>query len=71
MNVPGKDDKQRDIMQLVRDFLSEYSERPWFMVLDNADDSDIWLKPGGSAQRSTKALIEYLPRSSHGECIWI
>ena len=69
MNVPGRNDKERDIMLLVRSYLNESTERVWFMVVDNADDSNIWLKPG-SSQRYPKPLIEYLPLSSRGKSVF-
>ena len=42
------------------------------MIVDNADDQDLWLKsPGGhgSSEKSSKPLIEYLPRCHHGRIL--
>ena len=72
LDLQGREDKEVDIMQLVRDHLSEDSSYTWVMVLDNADDHDLWLKPAvtrDSSENSTQPLIEYLPRCLHGRIL--
>jgi hypothetical protein len=47
----------------VSDWLSEEENGPWLMVLDNADDADVWVTaPEGP-------LVNYLPRGKHGSML--
>lgn len=72
MKMPGLEDKDLDLLQHVKDYLSESTDRSWLMVLDNADDYHLWLRPGGASDRSKKPLIDYLPRSTgaaHGRIL--
>ena len=45
MKIPGFDDSKSNTLQLVSDWLSDGDNGSWLMVLDNADDSDIWTGP--------------------------
>ena len=72
LNLPGWEDGQIDTLRLVCDSLSDERNGPWLMVLDSADDYELWL---GSADReasnvkSSMPLIDYLPRGSHGRIL--
>lgn len=53
--LPGRNDPRVDVLQLVRDWLERYYERPWLMVVDNVDDAQIFEKMKGG-----KSPLEYL-----------
>lgn len=66
LDLPGREDAEIDPMQLVCDWLSNEDNGPWLMILDNADDSDLWLgSRNSSLERSSMPLIDFLPRGSH------
>ena len=45
LDLPGREDRDTDKLELVRDWLNEEEKPPWVMVLDNADDNELWLRP--------------------------
>jgi hypothetical protein len=56
----AREDREIDILRRVCDYLSYGTNGPWFMVLDNADDRDIWLGPaarGAVLAMSTTPLV--------------
>ena len=69
LNLNGREDPDVDVLRLVTDWLSNEKNGPWLMVLDNADDHDLWL---GSRKKSTEdqtavvPLIRHLPRCITG-----
>ena len=69
LDLPGREDPDVNVLRLVTAWLSEETNGPWLMVLDNADDRDLWLGPQRkSAQSSSvsKPLIHHLPRCVAG-----
>jgi len=73
--LPGRDDPQANILQLVSDWLSDEANGQWLLVVDNVDDDDIFFSVdddiGGSIrQGKTKArqqpLEVFLPQSPNG-----
>ncbi|KAJ6200269.1 LOW QUALITY PROTEIN: kinesin light chain 1 [Bipolaris maydis] len=56
LRIPGIDDANADIKQLVRDTLSSGNLGSWLMTIDNADDSEVLL----GTIKSTR-LIDYVP----------
>ena len=69
MDLPGREEKELDTLELVRDHLTENHSNPWLMVLDSADDYNLWLKSDNSSNQSSRALIDYLPRCLHGSIL--
>ncbi|KAG8527916.1 uncharacterized protein KY384_006832 [Bacidia gigantensis] len=63
------DDNDVDVLQRVQDHLSENLDRPWVMVVDNADSHDQWLLYKQNDRKIPKVLIDYLPRCSHGRIL--
>jgi hypothetical protein len=53
--LPGRDDPQVDIAQVVQNWFEDQYEKPWLMVIDNADDNQIF-KP----LQTGKSIYEYL-----------
>ena len=46
----------------VKSHLSSEEAGPWLLIIDNADDMDIWATSGGSSP----ALKTYIPKSKYG-----
>ena len=70
--MPDWEDHTVDTLRQVCDWLSDERNGPWLIILDSADDHDLWL---GSSVRETSTgnrslpLIDYLPRCDHGGII--
>jgi tetratricopeptide (TPR) repeat protein len=69
LRLPGCEEGGVDILELVQTYLSDETIGPWLLVLDNADDIELWTSPLTSEDGS-KCLIDYMPRSRHGAIIW-
>lgn len=69
LDLSGREDPDVDILRLVTDWLSDEANGPWLMILDNADDRDLWLGPQKKAVQIKNAfmpLIHHLPRGIVG-----
>ena len=66
-NIPGKDDPDLDVLQLVRDWLEISYERKFLMIIDNVDDRSIFFD---KATSTSKALREYTPQCDRGTIIY-
>ncbi|KAL2062087.1 hypothetical protein VTL71DRAFT_6353 [Oculimacula yallundae] len=64
--IPGWEEKESDAKTLVQNHLSHESSGQWLLVIDNADDIDLWFAK--TAGQGNNRLVDYLPRSKHG-CI--
>jgi hypothetical protein len=64
LDVPGRNDQEADILQLVTNWLGDEGNGHWFMVLDNADDEQ--LTQDAHQPEQATSLARYLPQSSHG-----
>jgi tetratricopeptide (TPR) repeat protein len=67
LKLPGIDNPEVDACELVSDWLNEDESGEWLMILDNADNSDLFFPPvdsdAASQVRTTKKpLISYLPQ---------
>ena len=72
--LPSLDDPSQQILVRVRDWLSDESNCPWLLVLDNMDDVDIIFRPqnhscSGSKKHTHEPLVNWLPRSSVGSVL--
>jgi tetratricopeptide (TPR) repeat protein len=68
MKLPRVDDPDVDVCELVSDWLSEDDSGQWLMILDNADNPDLFFWPVDSeapnqVNMTKKPLIDYLPRT--------
>jgi hypothetical protein len=68
LRLPGCEESGVDILELVQTYLSDETIGLWLLVLDNADNIDLWTAPLTS-EAGAKCLIGYMPRSRHG-AIW-
>jgi len=60
-------EKMEDVVKLVQDALSQESTGQWLLILDNADDIDLWLN---NIDTKSTRLIDCLPRSNNGSIIF-
>jgi hypothetical protein len=68
IKLPRVDDPDADVCELVSDWLSEDDSGQWLMILDNADNPDLFFWPVDSEASNPvgmtkKPLIDYLPRT--------
>jgi tetratricopeptide (TPR) repeat protein len=66
-NIPGQDDSKVDKLVLVRDWLTKRFKRQWLMVIDNADDTQIFFQlHQENADPTQEKLGRYIPECAHG-----
>ncbi|KAL6887937.1 hypothetical protein GGI43DRAFT_426058 [Trichoderma evansii] len=79
-NIPGHDDPKANILLLVSSWLKLQTKMQWLMVIDNADDMDLFFgnqlkrgTPGGDGQITTALtnndLALYIPDCNHGSVL--
>ncbi|KAJ6133730.1 hypothetical protein N7523_000052 [Penicillium sp. IBT 18751x] len=75
VKIPGRQDPQANIFNLVENWLQDEKRERWVLILDNVDDHEFLRKSPVTGQGgpknllmnvSTKPLLEYLPRSLNG-----
>ncbi|KAH8645358.1 hypothetical protein BX600DRAFT_444524 [Xylariales sp. PMI_506] len=77
VDLPGRQDKDANIFQLVHDWLDN-TRRKWLLVLDNVDDATFLFERdekqlgqmiGGIGRNEQEPLVSYLPRCSNGSIL--
>jgi hypothetical protein len=74
LNLPRLHDPGIDVVKSVFDWLSDDDNGSWLLVLDNADDQEMFFGSGGRLsqdvlQQQLGRLAQYLPRSTHGSIL--
>jgi tetratricopeptide (TPR) repeat protein len=71
VRVKGRNEKGADILNLVYEWLRDKSNGNWVMILDNADDKDVFTScPSSHRQASSgKHIGDFLPQSSNGSIL--
>ena len=71
LDLQGREDPDVDVLRLVADWLSDEGNGPWLMVLDNADDCDLWLGPQKKREQdfAFMPLVRHLPRCLAGSLL--
>lgn len=72
MKIPGRQDPQANIFELVENWLGNGRRGRWILLLDNIDDPEFLRKAPATrslTNASTKPLLEYIPRGLHGSVI--
>jgi tetratricopeptide (TPR) repeat protein len=70
LKIPGKGAPDCAPEECVKAYLSSQYRRSWLLIIDNADDTDVWLKRAARAKGDvSKCLINYLPQSSKGSIV--
>jgi hypothetical protein len=69
LRVPGLDQKGVDIRTHISQYLAKAKIGRWLMIVDSADDMDLWFGGRSNSAHSTP-LIEFLPKSDEGILIF-
>jgi tetratricopeptide (TPR) repeat protein len=71
VHIKGRNDKNADILNLVYEWLRNKSNGNWVMILDNADDKEVFTScPSAHYQASSgKQVRDFLPQSSNGSIL--
>lgn len=71
--IPGYDDPKADLLLLVKRWLEAEERGWWLMVVDNADDVQLFTPPRGREQavgtRQEQYLGQYIPNCAHGSIL--
>jgi hypothetical protein len=76
-NIPGYDDPQADILSLVKAWLEKKDRGRWVMVLDNADDTEVFYStqlehgsgPPSNDTEEPTYMGPYIPECDHGSIL--
>jgi tetratricopeptide (TPR) repeat protein len=67
LELPGRQDPKADVLRLVSNWLCNEANGKWVMILDNADDIDVFYPPHAQGESSKiTPLASYLPQSHNG-----
>ena len=78
VKIPGRNDPNADVLQLVKSWMCNKSNGKWVMILDNADDVSIFYNVrnrrketqlGNSGGTIAPLLAAYLPESPNGSIL--
>jgi hypothetical protein len=74
LELPGRNDRNVDVLRLVSNWLNDVANGRWTMVLDNVDDIGVfYLKRAGTEDElsgtDTAPLAVYLPQSRNGSIL--
>ena len=67
--LPGRNQPKADIQQLVYGWLSNERNGKWIVILDSADDRDVFYHPTGDDTPNRQPFAKYLPQSHHGSML--
>ena len=74
--IPGLEDPKADILNLVFEWLGSNESGDWLLILDNAEDTDVFFSPSISAAAQNPGLnieppclSEYLPQTGTGSIL--
>ena len=78
VQIPGRDDPQADISKLVYYWLHNARNGKWLIIIDNADDAQIFHKSGSAGQETqapsrnsqfSQPLAWFLPQTENGRIL--
>jgi hypothetical protein len=70
LKLPGWDNPKIDILDLVRRWLSDVKSGRWFLILDNADDIDVFTIPDNESEHRSFPLLSYIPQTITGSVLF-
>ena len=68
LHLPGRNDPQLNVLQLVYLWLTNEHNGPWLMIIDNADDRDVLSQPAG-LYGSERPIASYVPKTGRGSIL--
>jgi len=74
LRLPGWENPEIDTRRLVYEWLSDEDHGRWLMILDNADDTEMYLPAAASdtpsdGSKAISGFASYIPRSSKGSVL--
>jgi hypothetical protein len=70
LELPGWDDPKTDVLGLVWRWLSDVKSGRWFLILDNADDIDVFSStPDKDVEHRSRPLLSYIPQTVTGSVL--
>ncbi|KAG7402978.1 Kinesin light chain [Fusarium oxysporum f. sp. rapae] len=69
LQLPGRDDPKRNVLQLVYAWLCDEENGPWMMVLDNADSIEVFFPRRGVHGLHDQPLASFLPKTGRGSIV--
>ncbi|KAL6409280.1 hypothetical protein AUP68_05652 [Ilyonectria robusta] len=70
--IPGYDDSKTDMLQLVKTWLERRERGNWLMIIDNADDAQVFFsqstEPANAATHQDR-IGRYIPECAHGSLL--
>ena len=67
--IPGYDDPKVDVLSLVKRWLDRKDQGWWVMVLDNADDAQLFFPPLRGSKQEEGYLGQCIPECAHGSIL--
>ncbi|KAF5723452.1 hypothetical protein FMUND_1835 [Fusarium mundagurra] len=70
--ITGHEDPTFDVLQVVQDWLESKESGQWLMVIDNADDLQLFFPQTESSkmkQSTDKSLSQFIPQCAHGRVL--
>ncbi|KAF6824900.1 Nephrocystin-3-like protein 3 [Colletotrichum plurivorum] len=76
--IPGRDEPDVDVLKLVKTWLEDGQRRRWLLVIDNADDTEVFFPPtsrktdittANQPSQSDTVVGRYIPECSHGSVL--
>ncbi|KAI8950933.1 hypothetical protein F4801DRAFT_601739 [Xylaria longipes] len=68
--VPGYNDPEADVLLLVKKWLERKNRGRWLMVIDNADDAQLFCRPAELTDADgEKHLGQHIPECAHGSVL--
>ncbi|KAB5566910.1 P-loop containing nucleoside triphosphate hydrolase protein [Coniochaeta sp. 2T2.1] len=69
VKLPSRNQPKANLLQLVYGWLCNERNGRWVMVLDSADDRDVFYGPTSGEVRNDRSFATYLPQSRNGSII--
>ncbi|KAF4465147.1 hypothetical protein FALBO_8007 [Fusarium albosuccineum] len=71
--IPGFDESDNDGLSVTKDWLESRESGKWLMIIDNADDLQLFFpqpdKPSDFSSSTTEKLTQYIPDCAHGSVL--
>ncbi|KAF4971868.1 hypothetical protein FZEAL_9725 [Fusarium zealandicum] len=69
LRLPGRENPNHNVLQLVHSWLCNEENGPWVMILDNVDSADVFHPDRGDHGPDHQPLVSFLPKSGRGSVI--